>query len=40
MSGRVTIGHRIHVRLAPATMARIIGSVRLLVGVTLIVRTL
>jgi len=36
----VWIGHRIHVRLAPAMMARIIGAVLLVVGVTLIVRTL
>ena len=35
----VWIGHRIHVRLAPAMMARIIGAVLLVVGVTLIVRT-
>jgi uncharacterized membrane protein YfcA len=35
----VWIGHRIHVRLAPAVMARIIGAVLLVAGVTLIVRT-
>ena len=35
----VWIGHRIHVRLAPATMARIIGAVLFVVGVALIVRT-
>jgi hypothetical protein len=35
----VWIGHRIHVRLAPALMARITGAVLLVVGVTLIVRT-
>ena len=34
----VWIGHRIHVRLAPAMMARIIGGVLLVVGATLIVR--
>lgn len=35
----VWIGHHIHIRLAPATMARIIGAVLFVVGVALIVRT-
>jgi len=35
----VWAGHRAHVRLAPATTARIIGGVLLLTGVTLLLRT-
>ena len=34
----VWVGHRVHVRAAPATMARIIGAVLLLTGITLIAR--
>jgi uncharacterized membrane protein YfcA len=36
----VWIGHRVHVRLAPAMGARIIGAVLFLVGVTLVARVL
>jgi uncharacterized protein len=36
----VWIGHRVHVSVAPATMARTIGVVLFLTGVALIVRTL
>lgn len=36
----VWAGNRLHVRLAPAVIARIIGSVLLITGVALIVRTL
>jgi uncharacterized protein len=35
----VWAGNRVHVRLAPALIARIIGAVLLLTGVTLIIRT-
>jgi uncharacterized membrane protein YfcA len=34
----VWTGHRFHLRLAPATVARIIGAVLVVSGVTLIVR--
>jgi uncharacterized membrane protein YfcA len=36
----VLAGHHVHVRVAPATAARIIGGVLLLTGVTLLLRTL
>jgi uncharacterized protein len=36
----VWVGNRVHVRAAPTTMARIIGAVLFLTGVSLIVRTL
>jgi uncharacterized membrane protein YfcA len=36
----VWVGNRVHVRAAPATVARIIGGVLLLTGASLIVRTL
>jgi hypothetical protein len=36
----VWAGHHVHVRLAPATTARVIGGVLLLTGASLIVRTL
>jgi uncharacterized membrane protein YfcA len=35
----VWLGHRVHVRLAPATVARLVGAVLFLTGATLIVRT-
>ena len=35
----VWAGHRVHVRLAPAVIARIIGAVLFVTGVTLIIRT-
>jgi uncharacterized membrane protein YfcA len=34
----VWVGNRVHVRAAPATVARIIGGVLLLTGASLIVR--
>lgn len=36
----VWVGNRVHVRAAPATMARIIAAVLLLTGASLVVRTL
>jgi uncharacterized membrane protein YfcA len=36
----VWVGHRVHLRLAPATAARIIGAVLFLTGAALIARTL
>lgn len=36
----VWVGHHVHVRVAPATTARIIGGVLLLTGAALLVRTL
>jgi hypothetical protein len=36
----VWTGNRLHVRLAPTTIARIIGAVLFVIGATLIVRTL
>lgn len=35
----VWAGNRVHVRLAPAVMARIIGVVLFITGVTLVIRT-
>jgi len=35
----VWVGNRVHVRLASATMARVVGAVLFLAGATLIVRT-
>jgi len=35
----VWVGHRIHVRLAPSTIARVIGAVLVITGITLIVRS-
>jgi uncharacterized membrane protein YfcA len=34
----VWVGNRVHLRLAPATVARLVGAVLLLTGATLIVR--
>jgi uncharacterized membrane protein YfcA len=36
----VFVGHRMHVRVAPATVARVIAAALLFSGATLIVRTL
>jgi uncharacterized membrane protein YfcA len=36
----VWMGHRIHVRLAPAAMARIVGGALLVAGGTLLARAL
>jgi uncharacterized membrane protein YfcA len=35
----VWVGHRVHVRVTPATAARVIGGVLLLTGITLLLRT-
>ena len=35
----VWAGNRVHVRLAPAVIARIIGAVLFITGVTLVIRT-
>jgi uncharacterized membrane protein YfcA len=36
----VWVGNRLHVRAAPATVARVVAAALLLTGVTLIARTL
>jgi uncharacterized membrane protein YfcA len=36
----VWVGHRVHLRLAPATTARLVGAALFLAGATLVARTL